>query len=108
MLHSLSSPALNLKPNEISTILDDPSSTSALSISSATPDNVAPAVLAAYKRGFRIVFLLSSTLAALAFIFALFLMPQIEIKHEKKADSNESPSNSQAIETAKGERETIP
>jgi hypothetical protein len=41
------------------------------------------------------VFMLSAALAALAFLFAAVLMPQIEIKHEKKADSDESQSGRQ-------------
>ena len=98
---------MKLTPDDISTILDDPSSASAKNLSSANAD-VAPAVLAAYKRGFRIVFLVSSALAALAFVFAVFLMPQIEIKHEKKGDSNESSSNNQAIGMEKGEGKANP
>jgi hypothetical protein len=96
---------LKLTPDEISAILDDPSSASAKNLSSANAEDVAPAVLAAYKRGFRIVFLVSS---ALAFVFAVFLMPQIEIKHEKKGDSNESSSNNQLIGVEKREENANP
>lgn len=99
---------MKLTPDEISAILDDPSSASAKNSSSAYAEDVAPAVLAAYKRGFQIVFLVSSALAALAFVFAVFLMPQIEIKHEKKGDSNESSSNNQAIGVEKGEGKANP
>jgi hypothetical protein len=38
----------------------------------------------------------------------VFLMPQIEIKHEKKGDSNESSSNNQAIGVEKGEGKASP
>lgn len=99
---------MKLTPDEISAILDDPSSAGAKNLSPANAEDVATAVLTAYKRGFRIVFLVSSALAALAFVFAVLLMPQIEIKHEKKGDSNESSSNNQAIGVEKGEGKASP
>lgn len=68
-----------------------------MSFNAANPRDVAPAILSAYKRGFRIVFMLSAALAALAFLFATVLMPQIEIKHEKKVENDESERGSQVL-----------
>jgi predicted MFS family arabinose efflux permease len=82
----MSSPALGLSPAEINAIVNDPSSSGSLlsSSSAAHRVDVSATVLAAYQRGFRIVFLLGAALAALSFLLAALLMPQIEIKHEEK------------------------
>jgi lipopolysaccharide export LptBFGC system permease protein LptF len=50
---------------------------------------VSATVLAAYQRGFRIVFIVGAALAALSVLLAAVLMPQIEIKHEKKVKEDE-------------------
>lgn len=42
-------------------------------------DQVRAAILPAYKRGFRIIFLVGASLAAFAFVLCFFLMPHIEL-----------------------------
>lgn len=44
------------------------------------------------------MFILGAALAALAFVFSALLMPQIEIKHEKKVESDDSQSGSQVLD----------
>ncbi|PSS25431.1 hypothetical protein M430DRAFT_133859 [Amorphotheca resinae ATCC 22711] len=91
ILNAISSPALGLSPSEINAILNDPSfSGSVLSSNSAAHRvDVSATVLAAYQRGFRIVFIVGAALAALSVLLAAVLMPQIEIKHEKKVKEDE-------------------
>lgn len=45
--------------------------------------------VSAYKKGFRIVFLIGASLAALAFVFAFFLLPQIELDRADDAKLKE-------------------
>ena len=47
--------------------------------SSSEADQIRAAILPAYRKGFRIIFLIGSALAALAFVLAWFLMPQAEL-----------------------------
>lgn len=44
------------------------------------------------------MFILGAALAALAFVFSALLMPQIEIKHEKKVESDDSQSGSPVLD----------
>lgn len=70
-----------------------------MSLVSGNGSEVADVILDAYKRGFRIVFILGAALAALAFVFSALLMPQIEIKHEqKKVESDDSQSGSHVLD----------
>ncbi|EMR62672.1 hypothetical protein MGN70_008960 [Eutypa lata] len=46
-------------------------------------------LLPAYKRGFRIIFLVGASLAVLAFVFAWFLMPQVSLDRDDDAKLKE-------------------
>ena len=75
-------------------ILNNPSTSKTIAFSAANESDISAAIFSAYKKGFRIVFILSASLAALALFLAVILMPQIDIKHEKKSDSDESQNGS--------------
>lgn len=46
---------------------------------SSEADEIRAVILPAYRKGFRIIFLIGAALAALAFVLAWFLMPQVEL-----------------------------
>lgn len=46
---------------------------------SADAERIRQTLTPAYRRGFRIVFLIGASLAALSFVVVLFLMPQVEL-----------------------------
>jgi len=53
-----------------------------LVLSRGEEDETRIAVLAAYQRGFRVVFLVGASLAALAFLVALTMMKQVNLARE--------------------------
>lgn len=48
-------------------------------VSAEEADRIRAILFPAYRRGFRIIFLVGAALATLAFVLAFFLMPQIEL-----------------------------
>ena len=78
-------------------ILNNPSTSKIIAFSAVNASDISAAVFSAYKKGFRIVFILSASLAALALFFAVILIPNIEIKHEKKAESDEGQNGSKVL-----------
>jgi predicted MFS family arabinose efflux permease len=69
-----------------------------MAFSVANHQDVAHSILSAYKQGFRILFMLGAAMAALSFLFAAVLMPQIEIKHERKTPNDEIHGDSREEE----------
>ncbi|KAL4965313.1 putative MFS drug transporter [Aspergillus stella-maris] len=70
---------LHLSPSSQKSFLSSPTSylsTLSESEASRTRDLLIPA----YRKGFRIIFIIGAALAAAAFILAVFLMPQVELK----------------------------
>jgi hypothetical protein len=78
-------------------VLNNPSNSKTINFGAANDSDISAKIFSAYKRGFRIVFLLDASLVAIAFVFAAALMPEIEIKREKMAESGESQSRSRVL-----------
>ncbi|KAF2165013.1 hypothetical protein M409DRAFT_67678 [Zasmidium cellare ATCC 36951] len=70
--------SLNIDPNDTAIILKSPEAYFS-SHSGAEADRIQQAIIPAYRKGFRIIFLIGAALAAVAFVVAFFLMPQIEL-----------------------------
>lgn len=77
--------------SSVSTLdLDDSESRSLLSSpqtylseqSAADAANIRSVLIPAYKKGFRIIFIVGAALAAVAFFLAVWLMPQVELKRD--------------------------
>ena len=64
-------------------------------------------LLPAYKRGFRIIFLVGASLAVLAFVFAWFLMPQVSLDRDDDAKLKEEglKGNEKGDKGEKGEKQ---
>jgi hypothetical protein len=69
---------------DIHLVLDNPNKFIRLSLSGNPPyldsgKNLRPLLIQSYIKGFRIVFMLATVLAVLAFVVAFFFIPQIDI-----------------------------
>ncbi|EAT81737.1 hypothetical protein SNOG_11238 [Parastagonospora nodorum SN15] len=62
-------------------------------------DSIRFELKSAYVKGFRIIFIVSAALNALAFIAAWFLMPQVELNRDDDAKLKEEGKNRQKAET---------
>ncbi|KAL4952429.1 hypothetical protein BDW69DRAFT_185462 [Aspergillus filifer] len=72
---------LHLSPPEQKSFLSSP--TSYLStLSPAESARARELLIPAYRKGFRIIFIIGGALAAAAFVLAVFLMPQVELKRK--------------------------
>ena len=56
---------------------------------SAERESIQAVLLPAYKRGFRVIFLVMASLAVLSFVFAWFLMPQVRLERDDDAKLKE-------------------
>ncbi|ELR06324.1 hypothetical protein GMDG_07915 [Pseudogymnoascus destructans 20631-21] len=74
LLNAISSPTLGLSSTEIDAILNAPASSGSVlsSFSTTQRADVSATILAAYQRGFRIIFLVGAVLAALSFFLQCF------------------------------------
>ena len=79
MSNSLST--LSLSPQDAQSLLSHPD-TFLASLSAADNQRVRNVLIPAYKRGFRIVFLVGATLSGLAFLMAVGMMPQVNLDRE--------------------------
>lgn len=70
---------MNLGADEVLSILDDPST---FLDGFGNGEQLRRAVLAGYRRGFRIIFIVGASLAALAFVAAFILMPELGLDRE--------------------------
>lgn len=70
--------SLNIDPNETVIILKSPEAYFS-SHSGPETDQIQQAIIPAYRKGFRTIFLIGAALAAVAFVVAFFLMPQIDL-----------------------------
>ncbi|KAM5356481.1 hypothetical protein ACJ41O_003127 [Fusarium nematophilum] len=73
---SLSS--LDLDRQDSKTLLGNPE-TFLSTVSSDEADRIRSVLMPAYRKGFRVIFLIGAALSALAFILAFLLMPQVEL-----------------------------
>ncbi|QLI63601.1 Efflux pump dotC [Metarhizium brunneum] len=70
--------SLNLDANAAKVLLSNPQEY-LREVSPEEADRVRAILFPAYKRGFRIIFIIGASLAAFAFVLAFFLMPQVEL-----------------------------
>jgi hypothetical protein len=72
------------------------------SLPAAEGQSLRAALTPAYKQGFRVIFLVGATLAALAFVLAYFLMPQVALDRDDdsklKEQAREASNGSEKIE----------
>lgn len=70
---------LSLDQNDYRSLLSSPQSYLAKQ-SPSRADHIRSVLIPAYKRGFRIIFIIGASLAAVAFFLACWLIPQVELK----------------------------
>lgn len=70
--------ALDIDPQDTTEILKSPQDYFS-SHSSGKAGEIQQTIVPAYRKGFRIIFLIGSGLAALAFVICFFMMPQIDL-----------------------------
>lgn len=68
-----------LDSQEIRLLLDNPQHALNSMHDDVQAEDISAALVPAYRRGFRIVFIVSAVLAALAVFLVFFLMPQVEL-----------------------------
>ncbi|RDA91390.1 hypothetical protein CP533_6912 [Ophiocordyceps camponoti-saundersi (nom. inval.)] len=93
MAHDLSS--LDLDEATRTRLLRDPQ-TFLAEASPETAERVRSVLLPAYRHGFRVVFITCASLAALAFVLALALMPQVELSRPDDAQLKEAGRKAEA------------
>lgn len=76
LAHDLS--ALNLDKAASKTLLSNPQ-TYLETVSAEEAQRIRSVLIPAYRQGFRVIFLVGASLAALAFVLAFILMPQVEL-----------------------------
>lgn len=69
----------NLDTEAIRAILDNPNRMLTEDFEDNEAELIRAALILAYQRGFRIVFIIGASLAALAFVLAWFLLPQVDL-----------------------------
>lgn len=79
---------LDLEPEAREALLSGPDSYLS-TLPTAEKETIQAVLLPAYKRGFRIIFLVGASLSALAFVFAWFLMPQVGLDRDDDAKLKE-------------------
>lgn len=99
--------SLNLEDVEARTILQSPQSYLS-STSNADAERIRRALTPAYRRGFRIIFLIGASLAALSFVLVWFLMPQVELDRPDDQKLKDEGKRWREDEKRKGENGTEP
>jgi hypothetical protein len=87
-LLSSSISSLGFTPSETRSFLSSPQNYLS-SLSADEAERVRALVVPAYKRGFRIIFVIGGALAAFAFCLAFVLMPQVELNRADDAKLKE-------------------
>lgn len=64
-------------------------------VSPAEAERIRSVLVPAYRQGFRVIFLVGASLAALAFVLALVLMPQVELSRPDDAKLKEEGRRAQ-------------
>lgn len=80
--------SLNLDAKTAKMLLGNPQEYLSL-VSADEADRIRSILLPAYRRGFRVIFISGASLAALAFVLAFFLMPQVELARPDDAKLKE-------------------
>ncbi|EQL02501.1 hypothetical protein G6O67_006878 [Ophiocordyceps sinensis] len=92
LAHGLSS--LNLDQAASKTLLSNPQKF-LTTVSPAEAGRIRSVLVPAYRQGFRVIFLVGASLAALAFVLALVLMPQVELSRPDDAKLKEEGRRAQ-------------
>lgn len=87
-LVSSSLTTLNLEPEIREKLLSSPDNYLS-TLPRSERESIQAVLLPAYKRGFRVIFLVMASLAVLAFVFAWFLMPQVRLERDDDAKLKE-------------------
>ncbi|PFH61102.1 hypothetical protein XA68_18256 [Ophiocordyceps unilateralis] len=104
MAHDLSS--VDLDEETRIRLLRDPQ-TFLAQASPETAEQMRSVLLPAYRRGFRVVFIVCASLAALAFVLALALMPQVELSRPDDAQLKEAGRRAEEERRLVGDRKTV-
>ncbi|RSM08625.1 hypothetical protein CEP52_004543 [Fusarium oligoseptatum] len=80
--------ALDLDSKETKTLLGNPQTFLDI-VSSSEAERIRSVLIPAYRKGFRIIFLVGASVAALAFVLAFVLMPQVELTRPDDAKLKE-------------------
>ncbi|RSL50241.1 hypothetical protein CEP53_008874 [Fusarium sp. AF-6] len=80
--------ALDLDSKETKTLLGNPQ-TFLDTVSSSEAERIRSVLIPAYRKGFRVIFLVGASVAALAFVLAFVLMPQVELTRPDDAKLKE-------------------
>lgn len=83
---SLSS--LDIEDGASETLLSNPQSYLG-TVSDGEADRIRGILIPAYRKGFRVIFIVGAALCALAFVVALFMMPQVELSRPDDAKLKE-------------------
>lgn len=83
---SLSS--LDIDDSESETLLSNPQSYLG-KVSDDEADRIRESLIPAYRKGFRVVFIVGAALCAFAFVIAFFMMPQVELSRPDDAKLKE-------------------
>lgn len=76
------------------TLLSNPQ-TFLTSVSPQEAERIRSILVPAYRQGFRVIFLVGASLAALAFVLAFVLMPQVELTRSDDAKLKEEGRRAQ-------------
>lgn len=97
---------LSIPDEQHETLLSNPQSY-LTKVSSSEAGRIRDVLIPAYRKGFRVIFIVGAALCAVAFVVAFFMMPQVELKRadddklkeegkkamqKKKKDGDESPA----------------
>ncbi|RSM02273.1 hypothetical protein CDV31_010993 [Fusarium ambrosium] len=80
--------ALDLDSKDTKTLLGNPQ-TFLDTVSSSEAERIRSVLIPAYRKGFRVIFLIGASVAALAFVLAFVLMPQVDLARPDDAKLKE-------------------
>jgi hypothetical protein len=66
------------------------------SLSEEEAKGIRAVLVPAYRRSFRIIFIVCAAMAGTAFVLAWFLMPQVSLNRDRKVDDKKESSTSDA------------
>lgn len=79
---------LDLDSKESKTLIGNPQ-TFLDTVSSSEAERIRAVLIPAYRKGFRVIFLIGASVAALAFVLAFVLMPQVDLARPDDAKLKE-------------------
>lgn len=79
---------MDLDSKESKTLIGNPQ-TFLDTVSSSEAERIRSVLIPAYRKGFRVIFLIGASVAALAFVLAFALMPQVDLARPDDAKLKE-------------------